>query len=144
MKNKRRDRIRNIWHQMKRRCYNSSADSYKYYGARGIQVCDEWLYDLDAFYYWALDNGYDDHLTIDRIDSNRDYEPENCRWSSMKEQDNNRTNSIFLEHNGVTHTIPEWSEILGIEQYVIRNRLNRGWSIDDALNRKVNNYVYKN
>ena len=144
MTNDTRNRIRNIWHQMLQRCYNPSSDPYKYYGGKGVEVCDEWHYSLDAFYNWALNNGYESHLTIDRIDSNGNYEPTNCRWSTFKEQDNNRTNNIRLEMNGITHTIPEWSDIVGLKQHVIRCRIDRGWPVEEALTRKVGKYVFKN
>ena len=139
-----RNRIRNTWHQMITRCYDETASNYKYYGGKGVRVFEEWRNSFQSFYEWSLANGYDHTLTIDRIDVNGDYSPYNCRWVDMKTQCNNRSNNIIIEFNGEKHTIPEWSTILGIKQYVIRNRLNRGWSVDEALSRKVGNYVYKN
>jgi len=129
---------------MKRRCYDSRSDSYKYYGGKSINIYEDWLNDFETFYEWALSNGYEDDLTIDRIDSSGDYTPSNCKWSTMKEQDNNRTNNVVLTHSGIAHTIPEWSELTGIKQYVIRNRIKRGWDVDTALTRKVGKYEYKN
>lgn len=85
-----KERLRNIYYGMKQRCYNTNRPNYKYYGGRGIVVCDEWLIDPQAFYDWAMSNGYKDDLTIDRIDTNGSYSPCNCRWSSFKEQSLNK------------------------------------------------------
>ena len=126
---KRNNRLTRIYSMMKQRCYNPRMPNFKYYGAKGITVCDEWKNNSQAFYDWAISHDYSDDLTIDRIDNNGNYCPENCRWVTMKEQDNHRTNNIVIVFNGESHTIPEWSEIVGIKQYVIRNRINRGWSI---------------
>lgn len=106
---------------------------------RGIKVCKEWLgeHGFQDFYRWALENGYQDNLTIDRIDVNGNYEPNNCRWSTMKEQQNNRRDNHILELNGEKHTIAEWSEITGINAGTIRSRLKLDWSIEEALTKKA-------
>lgn len=102
----RNTRLYNIWANMKQRCYNPKQKAYKYYGKRGIKVCDEWL-DKEKgfinFYNWAYKNGYEEHLskygnrntTIDRINVNGNYEPSNCRWATQKEQANNKRNNII-------------------------------------------------
>ena len=140
---KRTKRLTNIYSMMKQRCYNSKMPNFKYYGARGIAVCDEWRNDSQSFYEWAILNGYKEELTLDRIDNSGNYEPSNCRWVTAKEQSNHRSNNIILSFNGENHTISEWSEITGIKQHVIRNRLIRGWSIENVLTRKVGKYVHK-
>ncbi len=86
-------RLRNIRDGMIKRCYKENSDSYKYYGGRGIIICDEWLHSFKTFYDWAIANGYQNNLTIDRINVNGNYEPSNCRWVTMLEQSKNKRNS---------------------------------------------------
>ena len=126
-----------IYHQIKYRCYNQNASDYKFYGGRGITVCDEWLNDCYAFYDWAMKNGYDDGLTIDRMDVNGNYEPSNCRWTTMKEQSNNRRSNRMITYNNKTQSMTKWSEETGIPYSTLRRRLNKyHWSIEKALTTK--------
>lgn len=97
---------------MKQRCCGYNAKSYKHYGGRGITVCEEWRNSFEAFYEWAMANGYSDSLTLDRIDVNGNYEPSNCRWATMKEQNNNKRNNRNITYKGETHTLAQWIEIL--------------------------------
>lgn len=129
------NRLYTIWCGIKGRCFNKNNDAYVNYGARGIKVCDEWTESYDIFKDWALNNGYSDSLTIDRIDVNGDYTPLNCRWITMKKQCNNKRTNTFIEHNGESHTISEWSEITGIKAATIAYRLRHNWSIDKALSK---------
>ena len=128
------------WDSMKSRCYRKSAGNYHNYGARGITVCDEWRNSFDAFRDWALAHGYKEGLTLDRIDFNGNYEPSNCRWVTMKEQQNNRRNNKLIEYKGATLTQAEWCDIFEIPFHVLRNRLLRGWSIERAFTTPIRKY----
>lgn len=137
-----RTRIYKIWNGMKNRTNQKSTlkdTKYKNYSGRGIETCESWK-DFENFYEWAINNGYRDNLTIDRIDTNGDYEPSNCRWITMKEQNNNRRNNIVIEFNNESHTLTEWNEILGFSKGLLKNRLNRGWSVQRAFTTKRGNY----
>ena len=128
------DRIYFIWQSMKDRCYNPNNKQYKNYGGRGIKVCDEWKNDFKIFLEWANKNNYDSSLTIDRINVNGDYEPLNCRWTTLKEQQNNKRNNVILAYKGEKHNVTQWADILNIPRSTIYTRLKRKWSIVDALN----------
>lgn len=128
--------IYKIYKDMKSRCQNTKNKEYKNYGDRGIKVCNEWLVEsgFENFYKWAMENGYKEDLTIDRIDVNGNYEPGNCRWATQKEQQNNKRNNHKIELNGEIHTIAEWSEITGIKQSMIEARLRvLKWPAKKAL-----------
>lgn len=126
-------RLFHIWVTMKQRCYNKRHKHYKDYGARGIAVCDEWKDDFQAFYDWSMNNGYDDSLTIDRIDVNGNYEPSNCRWVDIITQNNNKRNNIYLTYNGKTQTIKEWSKELNANVKTLYTRKFKNWSVEDIL-----------
>jgi hypothetical protein len=103
-------RLHNEWSIMKRRCLNKNDSSFDRYGGRGIKICDEWKNSFMNFMNWALDNGYNDNLSIERVDVNGDYCPENCKWITMKEQAKNKRNSIIIEHNGETKALVDWCQ----------------------------------
>lgn len=127
-------RLYSIWRSMKKRCYNETNDNYYLYGGRGIEICPEWKEDFQAFYDWAINNGYDEALTIDRIDSNDMYSPENCRWSDNTEQQRNKRNNRLITFNGETHCLAEWAEITGINRSTISDRIDKyNWPIERAL-----------
>jgi hypothetical protein len=122
-----------VFQAMKQRCYCESCDVYHRYGGRGIYICDEWLEDRNKFFVWAKDNGYERGLTIDRIDNNGPYSPENCRWvTNTQNQRNKRTNRL-LTLEGKTHISIEWAEEKGIVSGTIASRLARGHSVEEAL-----------
>lgn len=132
------ERLYKIWHGMKQRCYWSGCRDYRRYGARGIEICDEWLSDYASFRNWALNNGYNENLSIDRIDVNGNYCPDNCRWATASQQQNNRRTCKYYDYNGEKHTIAEISRMTGIKSGSIYNRINNlGWSPEDAFSTPV-------
>lgn len=137
-------RLRHIYDNMKSRCYNKNNKSYKYYGGKNVTICDEWLKDFEFFYNWAINNGYQENLTIDRIDTNGNYEPNNCRWVNFREQISNRTNTIKLKYKNQIKPLSEWAKEYNIEISTLRTRISRGWCIERALNEKTHlNYKGK-
>ncbi len=133
---KSRTRLYRIWIGMKDRCGNPNNP---HYGGRGITVCDEWQSDFEAFYRWAISNGYKNDLTIDRIDNDGNYEPSNCRWVTGKQNSNNKSNNKKYEYEGQEYTIPELSRMTGINASTIRSRLKAGWSIARAIGKESGN-----
>lgn len=117
---------------MKNRCNNPNTWAYSYYGGRGIEVCSEWNDNPVAFYNWAIENGYDEHLTLDRIDTYGNYCPSNCRWVNRKEQGVNKRSTQWVTWNGETHTLTEWAEILNIPQKTLNWRYNN-WPLERAF-----------
>ena len=109
---------------MHSRCYYEGHNRYEKYGARGIIVCEEW-HTFENFYNWAMQNGYSDELTIDRMDNDKNYEPSNCRWATVKEQANNRSTNVWVEIDGVTKNLTQWAEHIGVSDAVIRTRYYR-------------------
>lgn len=139
-----KDRLYGVWCGIKNRCYCPSSNRYENYGGRGIKMCDEWKNSYEIFRSWALRNGYQPDAprgkcTIERIDVNGNYCPENCVWKTIKEQVNNKTDNHLVEYQGVTHTISEWADILGMAYNTLLNRINHGWSAERALTEPINN-----
>lgn len=124
-------RLYTIWSSMRQRCNSPQYKSFKDYGGRGIKICEEWD-DFQSFYDWAMANGYADDLSIDRIDNDGNYEPSNCQWIALKDQQGNRR-CAKLTLNNETHTIEEWAEILGVSNSCIRERLKRNLPMEDVL-----------
>ena len=123
------------WKNMKKRCNNPNASEYENYGGRGISVCEKWSNSFQNFYNWAINNGWSKELTIDRIDVNENYCPENCRWANIKTQMNNTTKNHYIEYNGDTYTLSTLSEHLNIPYNIVRYRLsNCKWTIEQLIN----------
>lgn len=140
--NKSNTRLYYIYNNMVRRCEDPKSNKYRLYGGRGISVCKEWRYDINTFFEWAEMSGYHDNLTIDRINVNGNYCPDNCRWTNMKVQSNNKTNNILITYNDETHTVTEWSDIIGINSKTIYARLKRGWDCVDAITKPVRQITF--
>lgn len=133
-----KSRLYTIWSLMKERCLNPKRKEYPIYGGRNITVCPEWL-KFENFMEWSVKNGYSDELTIDRINNNGNYCPENCRWISKKEQSNNRRTNRLITFNGQTKTITQWANDNGLPYYILKNRLDKsGWPFERAISEPLN------
>lgn len=133
------DPLYRIWTDMKTRCLNKNCPDYKNYGGRGVTICDEWVNSYDCFRGWALKNGYREiedsyNCSIDRIDVNGNYTPENCRFATAKQQANNRRNTLFVTAFGERHSLSEWADITGIKYHTLFARIGRlHWEPERAL-----------
>lgn len=132
-------RLYEIWVGMKKRCYNTNAERYEDYGGRGITVCDEWLHSFSNFKQWALSNGYSSNLTIERLDNDGIYSPDNCKWATYKEQSLNKRNTVRVEYNGETLTLNDIVERYNIPYETVRARYYRGWSIEKIIEKGASN-----
>lgn len=136
---KHNNRLYNIWYNMNRRCFNKNAKDYKNYGAKGIKVYKNWKEDFYNFYEWAINNNYNKNLTLDRIDNNKDYCPENCRWVTLKEQHRNYSQNRNYIINKEKKCLTEWCELYNIKFTTVIYRLNKGMDIVEALTKPINN-----
>lgn len=123
-------RLYAIWRSMISRCCNENVECYPRYGGRGIKVCSDWQKYFVKFMEWAHANGYNDTLTIDRIDNDGDYKPSNCRWISRQEQCNNRRSNVMITIDSETKSLMEWCKIFGLEYHTIKSRILRGAPAD--------------
>ena len=133
---KNRHRLYSIYNGMKTRCYNPNGKYWDRYGGRGITICDEWLDKENGFmnfYNWAMENGYNDTLTIDRIDVNGNYEPSNCRWVDDFTQANNNNGNTYLTCGQYTFTISIWCKITGLTNSNVMYRKSCGWTDEEIL-----------
>lgn len=126
-------RLYREWRGMRRRCSAASGEKHENYVKRGIAVCTEWTNSFEAFRDWALANGYRDDLTLDRIDNDGNYCPQNCRWVTMEVQNNNRRINRYIKHNNETRTIAQWAKLAGLHVDTLRDRLERGWNFERAI-----------
>lgn len=128
--------IYKCYHNMISRCTNKNTTHYKDYGGRGIKICDEWLdkdFGFKNFYDWAMKNGYNEELTIDRIDFNGNYEPNNCRWATIKQQANNKRNNVFVEYDGKKYSIAELSDVFSLNYDRTLSRHHKGWTPSELV-----------
>ena len=129
------------WNAMKQRCFNETNPKFLRYGGRGITIVNEWL-DFHEFENWAKENGYQKELTLDRIDTDGNYEPSNCRWVNQSIQQNNRNNNRIIEYEGKEYTLAELSDLYDMNSATLAQRLDKGMSVKKALNKKMNfNYI---
>ena len=133
---RKQERLYGIWKGIKVRTHNTHHKDYKYCGAKGITICDEWDKSYEAFKEWALNNSYRDDLTIDRIDNSGNYCPENCRWADLYTQANNKSNNHLITYNGKTQNMTQWAREIGVRRELIKDRLKSGWSVEDALTKR--------
>ena len=134
-------RLYTIWHDMLNRCYKENHRCYKDYGGKGVFVCDEWKNDKESFCLWALSHGYKPGLSIDRIDNDKNYCPDNCRWVTMHQQSLNTSKNVKITYDGKTQTLKEWANELGIKNTTLHNRIHYyGWSIEKAFTTPVRPY----
>lgn len=131
-------RLYDVYRGMIRRCFNVNQKQYKDYGGRGITVCDEWLETFDNFADWALESGYAEGLTLDRVDNDGDYEPGNCRWATRQEQCRNKRNNLLITYRGETKCLRSWCDELALPYDQMRNRIvNYGWSPERAFEERI-------
>lgn len=126
-------RLRKIFSDMKQRCYNKNDKDYRWYGEKGISICDEWLNNTKLFEQWALNNGYRDGLTIDRIEEDKDYCPENCRWITNVQNSKYKSTTFMIEIDGEIHSGKDWSRKLGIGVNIINKYIKR-YGLDNTMN----------
>lgn len=128
-----KDPLYKRWHTIRQRCFNPNTPTYEHYGGRGIKMCDEWNDNFESFYEWSINSGYKKELTLDRIDNNGNYEPGNCRWTTMKEQTNNRRVNVIVEYAGEKMTLREASRKSGFNHKALETRYRRGYRGDDLF-----------
>lgn len=131
-------RLWNVYRCMLSRCYNEHAEQYKNYGSRGIGVCEEWKGHFEAFREWANSTGYDPdapygQCTLDRIDVDKNYSPQNCRWADAKTQGRNKRNTVYLTVNGVKKPLSEWAEITNQNYSTLHHRMQVGYTDEEVV-----------
>lgn len=133
MNNNYEQNLRKTFNHMKSRCYNKDDKRYYDWGGRGITICDEWLNDVNSFFTWAVNNGYKPGLSIDRIDNDSGYSPENCRWVTLLENNQNRRSSRYFVINGEKKNLQQWCDFYNVSRSMVNKRLSMGWDIEKAL-----------
>lgn len=127
-----------IWAGIKQRCYDKNVKAYRWYGLKGITMCDEWLSSFESFYSWGINAGWKTGLSIERLNNKFSYSPWNCKWIPRQKQNRNKTNSRLLTHNGLTMSMLEWSERLQMPYGTISRRINGfKWSVEKSLTQPI-------
>ena len=137
IKNTHGNRIYNIWYNMKRRCLDSNNKDYKNYGARGITIYKDWIEDFSSFYNWSIENGYQDNLTLDRINNDGNYQPDNCRWVTIKVQLCNGRRNVIFNINGEPQCLSDICKERNLNYTTIKYRLDKGMDIKEALEKPI-------
>lgn len=132
-----KDGLYKIYRGIINRTTNPNHCAYKNYGARGIKICEEWFNDFTLFYQWSINNGYIKGLTIERINNDKGYFPDNCCWITRNQQQTNKRNNHLVTYKGITKTISEWAREYNIKFNTLSYRINKGWSIEKSLNTKT-------
>lgn len=130
-------RLYPVYQNMIARCYDPACDSFSDYGTRGITVCDEWQADIQSFYNWAIQNGYQQGLQLDRRENNGNYNPGNCRFVTCTVNNRNKRNNRLIKFNGETKCLSEWAESAGMSKESLHYRLKAGWTIEKAITKEV-------
>lgn len=136
-------KLQSVLDGMKKRCYNTSSDTHYTYKEKHVQICPEWKdpeNGLKNFAEWAMSHGYRDDLTIDRIDNNGPYSPDNCRWVPLYVQSNNKSNNVYYTYDGTTFTASCWGYALGMPSSNIRDGVNRGHTIDEIIGNRMKSH----
>jgi hypothetical protein len=128
-----KSRLYSIWTDIKKRCNNTNTRAYKWYGAKGVKVCETWENDFINFMNWSIKNNYSDELTIDRINSNGNYSPDNCRWVSMLVQNNNKSSNRLIEFENQQYTMSQLSRLLGVKYTTLVSKLNKGLTVKEII-----------
>lgn len=143
---KSKTKLYHVWHSMRQRCTNSKSLNYTNYGGRGITICPEWQ-EFEQFEKWSCENGYDESAekrkcTLDRIDNNKGYSPDNCRWVDPKTQNNNKRNNRLITYKGKTQNLKRWTEELNLSYVVVSTRLDkRKWTVEKAFETPINTHI---
>lgn len=132
---KQEKKLYQVYRSMRDRCNNPNHNDYKRYGGRGIKVCEEWnnRYGFIAFYEWAIKNGYKDNLSLDRINNDGNYEPDNCRWATKKEQSQNTSTNVYAEYKGQQKVLQEWARVLNLNRNSIYYHYKKGRTIEEIV-----------
>jgi hypothetical protein len=125
--------LSSVYSNMRQRCYNNKHPKFLTYGARGIKICKEWLTNPTSFYNWAINSGYKKGLTLDRIDNNNNYKPDNCRWVTKKTQQNNMRTNRIITYGNKTQSLSQWATDLGLHPTSLSHRLQSGWTEEEAV-----------
>lgn len=138
-----RSAVKRVWSAMVGRCHRPNSANYKWYGSRGVYVCDQWRHDSEEFFLWAVANGYSPGLSIERKDNDGPYAPWNCTFADMTTQANNTRRNRRLEWNGINLSMSQWSRRTGISRQLIYQRLGKGWPMEEVLSKPNRNREHK-